>query len=501
MVSSFTKAAARELISRDLPLNDDQVGTLHALCYRSMDGPKIVGKELLADWNAEHPQMAVSGAQANVDDPYYDFDGDSSKHGDRLMQECNRLRGLMVPQSDWPVSVQSFYDYWKDFKSNTHTVDFTDLIETCVNEKMDIPNEAKVLFLDEVQDFAPLELALARHWGSTCDKFYLVGDPRQCIYRFKGATPTAFMYPELPPENITVLGQSYRVPRAVHASAQSWAEGLSDYTPMEYKPRDADGYVGVTNMLHKYPDPIYSNLIEWLDQGKTVAFLGSCSFLMDPLKHKLREWGLPFHNPYRRSRGDWNPLHTKSGTVSASDRIIAYLKIKKGEWWTYGDLWKWASMMEADELFTRGAKTKMRTMAEQKETAVTPVDTADLEKWIPNEPHAAALIQGDLEFLNSHILSTYKKPVDYACKVIESRGEAALKKSPQIIIGTVHSMKGGEADVVVAYPDLSPSGFQEWVTYGDPKDSVRRMMYVGITRAREALYWAQPSGRAISGYL
>ena len=79
LVSSFTKAAARELISRDLPLNDDQVGTLHALCYRAMDRPKIVGKELLADWNAEHPQLSVSGAQANVDDPYFDFDGDASR--------------------------------------------------------------------------------------------------------------------------------------------------------------------------------------------------------------------------------------------------------------------------------------------------------------------------------------------------------------------------------------------------------------------------------------
>ena len=30
LVSSFTKAAARELVGRQLPLNDDQVGTLLA---------------------------------------------------------------------------------------------------------------------------------------------------------------------------------------------------------------------------------------------------------------------------------------------------------------------------------------------------------------------------------------------------------------------------------------------------------------------------------------
>ena len=91
--------------------------------------------------------------------------------------------------------------------------------------------------------------------------------------------------------------------------------------------------------------------------------------------------------------------------------------------------------------------------------------------------------------------------MEYACKVIESRGEEALKQSPQIILGTIHSMKGGEADVVVVFPDLSPSGFTEWVTPGESKDSVRRMYYVAITRAKESLYWAQPSGRSITGYL
>lgn len=501
LVSSFTKAAAKELVRRDLPLNDDQIGTLHALCYRSMDQPKIVSRQLLADWNAEHPHLAFDGVQADVDDPYADFDTGGAKHGDKLMQECNRRRGLQVPQSEWPLSVQAFYDRWKDFKANTHTIDFTDLIDTCVTEHVPIPNRAKVLFLDEVQDFSPLELTLARSWGQACEKFYLAGDDQQCLYHFKGATPMAFLYPEVPQENIRILRQSYRVPRAVHASAQSWGNLLSVYMPKEYRPRDADGEVGVKNLLYRYPDPIYSSLLEWLNAGKSVAFLASCSFLLDPLKHKLRAWGLPFHNPYRRTRGDWNPLHAKSGTVSAGERVLSYLKIKKGEWWTYADLWKWASMVEADKIFSRGAKTAMRKKAEEDETATLPVDETHLESWIQNESNVAAIIQGDLNFLTSYILSAYRKPVEYACKVIESRGEEALKQSPQIILGTIHSMKGGEADVVVVFPDLSPSGFTEWVTPGESKDSVRRMYYVAITRAKESLYWAQPSGRSITGYL
>jgi superfamily I DNA/RNA helicase len=37
VVGSFTRAAARELVSRDLPLDEGQVGTLHALCYRQLE--------------------------------------------------------------------------------------------------------------------------------------------------------------------------------------------------------------------------------------------------------------------------------------------------------------------------------------------------------------------------------------------------------------------------------------------------------------------------------
>lgn len=501
LVSSFTKAAARELVSRDLPLNDEQIGTLHALCYRILDRPKIVSKEILADWNMEHPHLSFGGVQSDVDNPYADFDGGGAKPGDQLIQEYNRLKGLLVPYSDWPVTVQSFSTYWKDFKSNTHTVDFTDLIETCVAENTPTPNNAKILFLDEVQDFSPLELSLARHWGQSCDTVYMAGDDDQAIYHFKGATPHAFLAPELPKENVRVLGQSYRLPRKVHAAAQSWVEGLRIRMPKDYKPRDAEGDVDCINLLYRYPDPIYNYLTEWLNAGKTVAFLASCSFLLDPLKHKLREWGFPFHNPYRRSRGDWNPLHGKSGTVSASDRVLAYRKIARGEWWTYGELWKWAAMIDAESIFSRGAKTAMRKMAEQDETSTQPVNVADLEKWIPKESDVESISQGDLSKIEPSILSAYRKPVDYACKVIEARGEDALKKSPQIILGTIHSMKGGEADIVVLYPDLSPSAFSEWVCHGEVADSIRRTFYVGMTRAKESLYWAQPSGRAISGYL
>jgi superfamily I DNA/RNA helicase len=502
LVSSFTRTAARELIQRDLPINDDQIGTLHALCYRSLDRPKLVSKEHLKDWNREHPQMAMGGAPVNPDDPYADFDGSLDAQGDRLLQDYNRLKGLQLPEDSWPLSVQSFAEAWRDFKDHTMTIDFTDLIEQCLVERVSIPHGARVFFLDEVQDFSPLELSLARHWGDGCELFYLAGDDDQCLYAFKGATPDAFLFPELPTDQVRVLAQSYRVPRAVHAAATDWVEGMSVRMPKVYRPRDFDGSVETLPITYKYLDPILGQIEEWLNAGKTIAFLASCSYMLDPLKHQLRAWGLPFHNPYRKARGDWNPLTARAGTVSASARLLAYRKVADWhQWWTNEEVWHWAASLEADGVFSRGSKSAIRRLAEDATTKTLPAKPEDLEAWFSDPLAGDAATTGQIDWLQGHLLSAYEKPMRYACSVLEARGHAALIKPPSIMIGTIHSFKGAEADVVVLFPDLSQSGFSEWTTPGESQDSVRRMFYVGMTRAKESLYWANPFGMSIGGYL
>ena len=170
-------------------------------------------------------------------------------------------------------------------------------------------------------------------------------------------------------------------------------------------------------------------------------------------------------------------------------------------WWTYRELWEWAGCLKAEELFHRGAKTLMRRKAEGEETAGLAVEVADLEAWFAAASASEAATGGDLGWLQMNLLETYRKPIGYACNILEARGPSALKSQPQVIIGTIHSVKGGEADIVVLFPDLSPAGYQEWSTPGEPRDAVRRMFYVGMTRAKEELYWAQPMGASIGGYL
>jgi superfamily I DNA/RNA helicase len=59
------------------------------------------------------------------------------------------------------------------------------------------------------------------------------------------------------------------------------------------------------------------------------------------------------------------------------------------------------------------------------------------------------------------------------------------------VVGTVHSVKGGQADVVYLFPDLSRAGDSHYQVSGPLRDSVLRVFYVGATRARETLYICQ----------
>jgi superfamily I DNA/RNA helicase len=62
-----------------------------------------------------------------------------------------------------------------------------------------------------------------------------------------------------------------------------------------------------------------------------------------------------------------------------------------------------------------------------------------------------------------------------------------------VVIGTIHSVKGGQADVVYLVPDLSGRGASEWAQPGARQDGIRRCLYVGMTRARRELAVCNPA--------
>jgi superfamily I DNA/RNA helicase len=79
--------------------------------------------------------------------------------------------------------------------------------------------------------------------------------------------------------------------------------------------------------------------------------------------------------------------------------------------------------------------------------------------------------------------------------VLKRSGPAALTAEPRVLVGTVHSVKGGEAGTVILSPDLSAQGYWGgWHAGGAGRDAITRMFYVALTRARERAVLLAPSG-------
>lgn len=500
IVASFTKTAAAELAGRDLPINPDQIGTLHAHCYRALGRPPLADDtKLIKEWNEEYPMYAMSGAKGDIDEG--GCDATYTTDGDEIYAELQILRHRLIPEEEWSNRVLAFNEKWRRFKAHKFALDFTDLIEQASLVCDTAPGHPVIGFFDEVQDFTRLEIGLVRKWGAKMDYVMMAGDDDQSLYDFKGATPDAFLDPPVDDEHKRVLSQSWRVPRAIQTLAEGIIRQVSRREPKVYSPRDYEGEVyRLSTSVHNV-EALLADAQKHLDAGKSVMFLTACGYMLDPIKAHLRREGIPFHNPFRTKRGDWNPLGRSRGT-SAADRVFAYLRPISSVENYHGDMWhadelkRWADPLNSKLVMKHGAKKLIDGFGveseEDKFADVGEVPIAQLLE-VFNEDALTSAMSFDLNWYRNNLLSSKVGTMEYPIQIAQKRGVEILRETPKVIIGTIHSVKGGEADVVYLFPDLSRAGAIQWQNGGLGRDTIIRQFYVGATRARDTLVLCEPS--------
>lgn len=513
MVTSFSKTAAAELVGRNLPVPKSMVGTLHSHCYCALGGPEIA--ELHADeWTREHPALPIrqkrSRRASNEDEEFGDspvgVSGGRKGDGDALLEGLNRWRGRMIPRSRWPEALRQFWAWWSDWKDSAGLMDFTDLIETALDDISIAPGNPSVLFVDEAQDLNKMQLSLIRRWGESADWFVICADDDQTIYSFMGAQPDAVLDPPIPDDHKIVLRQSHRVPRAVHRAATQWIERVSRREPKEYLPRDHEGAV---RMLpsggYKQPDHVIADALPYLDAGKSIMMLTTCEYMLHRLITALRDRGIAYGNRYARQRPDWNPLTPPSGT-STAQRILALLSAHPGAMGDRAARWsgclvqQWVPYLRSKGLLKRGAKKTIESLLLDEQVTIQHLDA-----WFERGPLERMLDTFDLPY--QHLLRWWIENVTPSrAEQVAFPGRVADRylewlTQPQITVGTIHSVKGGQADVVYLFPDLSRSGAEQYGMRGEDRDAVIRQFYVGMTRAREELVIVPPaSPKSVGGW-
>ena len=492
LIVSLTKAAAAEVAGRHLPVASSQVGTLHSQCFHALGMPQIAeSKDNLPAWNETNEHYKLT---SNEDLDRDNLDVVGQYKGDRLMAEYQRLRARRTPREAYPEDVLFFATEWEAWKYEASLLDYTDLIEQSLTSISEAPGNPDIIFVDEAQDMNLLEMTLLRKWGESAQHLVIVGDPDQSLYGWRGSDPEAFLHHEIPPERKRVLSQSYRVPRSVHSLAMQWIDMTPNREPVQYRPTEQEGETRFSKATWQAPHEIVQDMERYLEEGKTVMVIASCAYMLETVIEEARAEGIPFHNPQRPKNARWNPLQKKEGSTSASDRLLAWLGLSEtGMPWSSEEVRRFASSMKLREMF-QGRKIQ-GTLDTLVDDEVYDADNMNLS-WkqiheLTSPEGLEAALTRNLGWYVDAQSSDGRHPAEYPAEVARKRGPETLREKPLLTVGSIHSTKGGEADVVYIFPDISPAGAEEWWAGGEKKASIYRTFYVGLTRAKETLVICQ----------
>ena len=459
-VISFTRKAIEEMITRscsqfnleskDFPF----MRTSHSLGFHGLGlQPEDVMK--LADYKSIGEPIGLTFEKEDEMDL---DDGLRTPNlggtGQDYLQMDGRSRYRMISLEDefsatynfnlfYAKAVQ-FQETLQEYKKTTGKVDFIDMIERYI-ELGEYPN-LDYLFVDEAQDFTPLQWEMVKGMSEYADKIIIAGDDDQAVHRWTGVDVNLFIQSS---DNVEYLTQSYRIPRRVHELAASISSRIHGRIEKKFDPRDEQGHVEYVY----YMDEIPLNEGSWTIMARTnryvrdvASFLRSCGF-----KYSIK--GRPsISEKLVENMMTWDELcQGKAVNTERIKRLYAAVP-KQGN----------------DAVVKRGA-TKLLD-------ALSPEDDVDMDTLL-NE---FGLLR-DASHAAYDILKVSYNERDYI-EAIYRRGEDLTSK-PRIKVSTFHAMKGGEDDNCVVL-DKSTAAC---VNSDHPNDE-HRAFYVGVTRARHNLY-------------
>ena len=201
-----------------------QIGTFHAICLNFL---KEQGEEFTLMGEAQQRLLA---------EEVIAHTGVNAKAGKFLEQVSRRKSGMEdaltgeLPDagiSDDPAWQQAFRIY-EERKKERHLLDFDDLLlrtaERIENGRVNDGWEKKFRYLmvDEFQDINPSQLKLVKLWSCAGRELFVIGDPNQSIYGFRGADSACFerLKKEYDDLEVVNLKENYRsTPQILRASS------------------------------------------------------------------------------------------------------------------------------------------------------------------------------------------------------------------------------------------------------------------------------------------
>lgn len=165
---------------------DIQIGTFHAICSRFLQEAGL--SFVVAD---EGLQMELAQRALR------EFDGKESPG--KFLQELSKEKNGLYDDSE-PADRKNprIYEYYQKLLRQAGALDYDDLLLETLRLLEELPEDAperrcfSYLLIDEFQDINPLQYRLVREWSRGGKELFVIGDPDQSIYGFRGCDPKVF---------------------------------------------------------------------------------------------------------------------------------------------------------------------------------------------------------------------------------------------------------------------------------------------------------------------
>ncbi|MFD3664147.1 ATP-dependent DNA helicase UvrD2 [Streptomyces sp. NPDC058659] len=392
-----------------------------------------------------------------------------------------------------PAEISQIYALYEQLKRDRSVIDFEDVLLLTVGilqDRHDIAEQIRRQYqhfvVDEYQDVSPLQQRLLDLWLGDRDNLCVVGDASQTIYSFTGATPDHLLNFRNRHPNATVvkLVRDYRsTPQVVHL-----ANGLLS----QARGRAAEHRLELISQRDPGPEPAYT---EYADEPAEAE--GTARRIRD-----LIAAGVP--------AGEIAVLYR----INAQSEVYEQALADAGVPYQLRGAERFFERQEVREagIALRGAaraggNDSLLDDAEDLPSQVRAV--LSTKGWTTQPPSGSGAVRDRWESLAALVrlaedFARAKSGATLSDLVAELDERAAAQHAPTVqgvTLASLHAAKGLEWDAVFLV------GLTEGmmpITYAKTDEQVeeeRRLLYVGVTRARLhlSLSWAlsrAPGGRA-----
>jgi DNA helicase-2/ATP-dependent DNA helicase PcrA len=529
---TFTSRAAGELRGRlrqlgaaDIGMERVQARTFHAAALRQLNHfwPRTVGgrppavldsKISLLSEAARRLKLKASVPELRDIASEIEWSKVTQVRPDEYPAAATKA-GRMVPLG--PEKMARMYASYEELRRERHLVDFESVLElTAAIIAEHRPAAAAVrdryryFVVDEYQDVNPLQKLLLESWAGERDDICVVGDPRQTIYSFTGATPaylTGFTA-EFPAATVVRLVRNYRSTPQVVALANQLT-GAAGARPLAAQlraaqlraARPAAAGLGGPPLVAQQPAGETPEFAEYGDeQAEALSVAARAATLVSG--------GVPPHQIAVLVRTNaQTPLFeqalAEAGVpcqVRGAERFFDRAEVRQAVGLLRAAVKSARSDPEPpDEPAgptgpTAGASAEVRDVLAGLglTRAAPPGRGAARDRWESLE----ALAQLAQDFFAAD------PQASLTGFVAELSHRAAIEHAPAmegVTLASLHAAKGLEWDVVFL-PGLSDGNLP--IVHAQTDEAVeeeRRLLYVGVTRARQRIYLSWSLARSAGG--